>query len=120
MRRCYLERAVVLLCLAFIAGFIYSAGGCATQPKGPTQTLYSAGWTLVGATNAVADLHDSGQLTGANYATAKGLLEQATTAYQTAKAATQQGKPADAATYLTLLQTLLLQLSTYLSEHGGK
>jgi hypothetical protein len=94
--------------------------GCATTPKGPTQTVYAAGWTLVGATNSVADLHDSGLLKGADYDQAKQLLGQATTAYQTAKAFVLQGKTSDAASQIVVLQTLLNQLAAYLQAHGGK
>lgn len=94
--------------------------GCATTPKGPTQTVYTAGWTLVAATNAVADLKDSGTLKGQDLVTAKDILAQANTAYMSARAALQQGKPADAQTYLELLQTLLNQLAAYLQAHGAK
>jgi hypothetical protein len=41
-----------LLCMLVMAG-------CATTPKDATQTIYSVGWSLVGATNSVADLKDA-------------------------------------------------------------
>ena len=116
LRKEYAPWLLVALLTFFILGMLH---GCATTPKGPTQTVYAAGWTLVGATNSVADLHDAGTLKGQDYETAKQILAQATTAYQSAQAAVQQGKPADAATYITLLQTLLNQLAAYLQAHGG-
>lgn len=94
--------------------------GCATAPKGPTQTVYTAGWTLVAATNAVADAKDSGALKGQDLENAKAILGQAETAYRSARAALQQGKPVDAQTYLMLLQGFLNQLAAYLQAHGVK
>lgn len=116
-RKEWLPWALVLLLTAFLMGLMH---GCATAPQGPTQTVYTAGWTLVAATNSVADLQQSGQLKGQDLATAKETLNQANTAYMSARAALSQGKPADAQTYLTLLQTLLNQLAAYLQAHGAK
>ncbi len=107
--------AVVLL-VVIIVGLV----GCATAPKGPTQTVYAAGWTLVGATNSVADLHDAGTLKGADYEAAKTILAQASTAYSSARAAVAQGKPAEAQDYIRLAQSFLNQLAAYLNSHGAK
>lgn len=114
------ERITVFACwlLAAVLGLLLIS--CAVAPKGPTQTVYAAGWTLVGATNSVADLHDAGTLKGADYEKAKEILGQATTAYASARAALAQGKPADAQNYITLAQTVLNQLAAYLAAHGAK
>ena len=93
---------------------------CATTPKTPEQTLYAAGWTLVGATNSVADLHQSGVLVGQDYQNAKDILQQAEAAYKVARDSIAAGNPANASTYIALLQSLLLQLSAFLQAHGGK
>ncbi len=102
---------------ALILGLMLNS--CATAPKGATQTVYAAGWTLVGATNSVADLHQSGVLKGQDYEKAKAVLMQAEAAYKDARAATAQGKPADAQSYILLTQQLLNQLAAYLQAHGG-
>ena len=104
--------------LAIVLAAIFAVG-CSIMPQSTTQKVYSVGWTLVGATNSIADLHDSGTLTGENYEQAKTLLLQAHTAYKTARASLVGGQPANAEQYLTLAQTLLNQLSAYLRAHGG-
>lgn len=102
-----MKKLLVILCLLFTA--------CATTPKDQTQVIYSAGWTLVGATNSVADLHDSGVLKGSDYDNAKAILAQATTAYQSARSAKS---PTDAAGYIRIAQGLLNQLAAYLASRG--
>jgi len=94
--------------------------GCSTQPKGSTQTVYAAGWTLVGATNSVADLHQSGALKGADYENAKGILQQAEAAYKLSRDSLAAGNTVNATNYLNLAQQLLLQLSAFLQSKGVK
>lgn len=109
-QRCY---SFVLLCILAVLV------GCATTPKDTTQTVYAAGWTLVGATNAVADAKDAGLLKGEDLANAKQVLAQSEAAYRSATAALKQGKPEDAVGYIRLAQSLLNQLAAYLAAHGG-
>lgn len=110
--RLTVKRYFLALCAAALL-----LGACAgTTPKDVTQTVYVAGWSLVGATNSVADLHDAGMLKGADYDNAKLLLAQATTAYQSARAAKS---PTDAAGYIRLAQSLLTQLAGYLASKEG-
>jgi hypothetical protein len=94
--------------------------GCATKPVGTTQTIYAAGWTIVGATNSVADLHDSGQLKGADYEKAKEILAQATAAYKNAESLAIAGKVSDAESAIRLAQSTLNQLAIYLTAKGVK
>lgn len=91
---------------------------CATTPKGTTQTLYAAEWTLTGAANSVADLHDGGTLKGADYDNAKGVLTQAKAALDSAKVAAAHGDATGAAQYLQIAQSVLNQLAAYLASHG--
>jgi hypothetical protein len=98
---------------------MYGFVACTTVPKGVTQTLYSAEWTLVGAANSVADLHDGGTLHGQDYENAKALILQAKAALDSAKAARTGGDTAGAAQYLKAAQALLNQLAAYLAAHHG-
>lgn len=100
----------------FLAACLSLVSCAGVTPKDQTQVIYSAGWTLVGATNSVADLHDAGVLKGNDYTQAKDTLQQATTAYQSAKAALAQGKTADATTYIRVAQAALNQLAAYLAS----
>lgn len=102
----------------FLLLFVVALFGCATTPKDTTQVVYAAGWTLVGATNSVADLKDAGVLKGNDLANAKTILAQAETAYTSARAALKNGKPADAASYIRLAQSLLNQLAALLAAQG--
>ena len=113
--RLILKRHWLTLCAALLL-----IGACATAPKDVTQTVYVAGWGLVGATNSVADLHDAGTLKGADYAPAKDVLAHATTAYQSARTALTSGHPNDAATYIRTAQALLTQLAGYLASREVK
>lgn len=106
----------ILLTLLFIGLAMFY--GCQTVPKDTTQGVYAAGWTLVGATNSVADLKDAGVLKGEDLANAKSILDQAETAYRSARAALKQGKPNDAASYIRLAQSLLNQLASLLAAQG--
>lgn len=103
--------------LLVIVALVLSA--CATYPKDVTQTLYSAEWTLVGAVNSIADLHDGGTLKGQDYENAKALAIQANAALDSAKAARSAGDTVGAAQYLRAAQALLNQLAAYLTAHGG-
>ena len=117
MEREWYRPWVLALCLGTI--FAVWLQSCAIMPKSTTEKVYSVGWTLVGATNSVADLHDAGTLTGPAYDRAKAVLLEAHAAYKTARASLTNGKPIDAEHYLALAQTLLNQLSAYLRAHGG-
>ncbi len=103
----------------FLIAMVLALAACATTPKGTTQTLYSAEWTLTGAANSVADLHDGGTLTGKSYEDAKGVLLQAKAALDSAKAAAAKGDATGAAQYLQIAQSVLNQLAAYLAAHGG-
>ena len=104
----------------FLALLLVCMVACATTPSGSTQTIYAAGWTLVGATNSVADLHDAGTLKGADYDQAKAILAQASAAYKTAEGLATSGNTADAQAKIVALQAILNQLAAYLQAHGGK
>jgi hypothetical protein len=106
------------LYLVLIAALLL--GACATKPVGTTQTIYAAGWTLVGATNSVADLHDSGKLTGASYDKAKEILGQATVAFKQAESLAVAGKTTDAQASIQAAQSILNQLAVYLAAKGVK
>lgn len=94
---------------------LFLAACAGATPRDTTQTLYAAGWTLVGAANSVADLHDAGTLKADDYENAKQILAQATTAYQSARTALRDGRPTDALGYIRIAQGLLNQLAAYLA-----
>jgi hypothetical protein len=114
----YSPGALILLLAVVI--IMMAMTGCATTPKGTTQTIYAAGWTLVGATNSVADLHDAGKLKGADYDKAKEILGQATVAYKQAESLAVAGKTADAQASIQAAQSILNQLALYLASKGVK
>ena len=115
-----LSNPFVYLTALYLAVALALASCAGVSPKGVTQDLYAAGWTLVGATNAVADLHDSGTLTGANYAKAKDLLAQSEAAYKGARTALSGGNTVDAAGYIRIAQSVLNQLAAYLAAREAK
>lgn len=112
-------RVIWLACCAIVV-LLWSCTSAPVTPKDATQTLYATGWTLVGATNSVADMHDSGVLKGEDYTTAKNILKEATDAYKSGKAAFGQGKTSDATTYIRLAQTALNKLAAYLAAKEAK
>lgn len=117
-----MKTLLAALCFSLVLGFTgcASMGGTAATPQSATQIVYAAGWTLVGATNSVADLHDAGRLTGDNYQKAKSLIGEANAAYVIAKTSLAQGKPADAQSQILAAQQLLTQLAAYLAAQGVK
>ncbi len=112
------ERMTRLYILLLVA-FLVACAGAAT-PKDATQTIYSVGWTLVGATNSVADLHDAGTLKGQDYENAKATLKSVNESYASARAALGKGDSQGALTYLRLAQTLLNQLAATLAAREAK
>ena len=102
------------LALALLLALLAS---CATYPKGEAQILYSAGWTLVGATNSVADLHDAGLLKGEDYEKAKLILDRATDIYHVARQKLRGDDPQGAAAQAKLLLALLEDLAKFLDKY---
>lgn len=103
----------------FLVCFLVGVVGCAgVTPKGPTQIVYSAEWTLIGAANSVADLHDGGTLTGKAYDDAKGAILQAKAALDAAKVAKASGDAATAEGKIRIAQSILNQLAAALAAKG--
>ena len=109
------HRSFRLLGLALLLALV----ACATYPRDSNQLAYTVGWTLVGATNGVADLHDSGLLKGEDYETAKSILDGATKAYQVMRAAIRRGDLAEASAQERIIKSLLDKLPKLLPHGGG-
>lgn len=99
-----------------------------TRPENTTEKLFVAQWSLVGATNAVADL--KGTLSADDYQNAKDIVLRAAIVLDCAKFAS--GVPGatapaacpivpdgSAASYLALLNSLLLEAARHTTSGGG-
>src|ERR1035437_7561243 len=86
-------------------------------PKTPTQMVYVAEVSLTTAVNALADLHNAGVVTGANYDTAKAIEARAhATLVQARTAATAK----DATKTSVLIGTVLGLIDQIAVYNGGK
>ena len=109
------HRSFRLLGLALLLALV----ACATYPRSSNELAYTVGWTLVGATNSVADLHDSGVLKGEDYEAAKSILDKATKAYQAMRAALKRGDLAEASVQEKIIKSILDKLPKLLPNGGG-
>lgn len=118
--------AVVALILSLtITGFT----GCTSPPTAgsttPTvvtpqtaaQVVYTLETSLTIATNALADLHTAGVVTGDNYNTAIAIQKRAVATLMDARAAVTAKDSNKAAVLLTTLNSLIDQIAIY---NGGK
>lgn len=102
--------------------------GCPTQPiagqeasilvpRSPTQAVYAAEVSLTAATNALADLHNAGTITGSAYASAYAIQKQAHEVLLDFRKAAMGGDVAKAEALEHLLLGLIDDLTKY---NGGK
>jgi hypothetical protein len=96
------------------------AGGTAATvvtPQSPTQMVYAAEVSLTTATNALADLHNAGVVTGDNYIMAKSIeLRAHATLLQARAAATAK----DATKTQVLINTVIGLIDQIAIYNGGK
>ena len=132
MQHIYMYRArVATLALLLALVTVWALSGCAqnVRPTNTTEKIFLAQWTVIGATNAVADLRPV--LDPADYEQAKAIVLQAALALNCAKWAAQipgATQPANCPVptagsgsvtgYLNLVNVALAQAAIYYASKG--
>lgn len=122
-----MKRSFTALALLLMLAIVPVFSGCATDPatgqssfvapKSATQTVYALEVSLTTATNALADLHNAGVVTGDNYAKAFAIQKQAVATLMLARNAATAKAGDKLQVYLTTLSGLIDQIAIY---NGGK